>query len=47
MTEDEAAARLGIALNQLRALTATFNPEELMGNESKLTAIDLNVILYA
>jgi len=47
MTDDEVTMRLTVALNHLHAFAATFNPEDLVDEESKLSAIDLNVILQA
>lgn len=47
MTDEESDLRLRIALSHLHAFAATFNPEDLVDEESKLSAIDLNVILQA
>jgi hypothetical protein len=47
MTEDEVTMRLTVALNHLHAFASTFNPEDVVDEESKLSAIDLNVILQA
>ncbi|WP_375292036.1 hypothetical protein [Sphingomonas melonis] len=47
MTEDEANQRLSSAMDHLHAFAATFNPDELIDEESGLTADDLNVLLHA
>lgn len=39
--------RLTAALNHLHAFAATFNPEDVVDEESQLSATDLNAILYA
>lgn len=38
-------ARLGQALDHLHAFAATFNPNDLIDEDSKLTGDDLHVIL--
>lgn len=39
MTEDEANQRLSSAMDHLHAFAATFNPDELVDEESGLTEI--------
>lgn len=45
MNEDEATQRLGQALGHLHAFAATFNPADLVDEESKLTGADLHVVV--
>lgn len=46
-TDRAYSMRLGQAIRHLHAFAATFNPDEIVDEESDLTAEDLNVLLEA
>lgn len=47
MADNEESERLRITLHHLHAFAFPFNAKDLMNTDNKLSATDLNAILYA